>query len=158
MTTPSKSHIGKCARMLRDCAISRSCYKKGEVFTIQKDLEGRIVGGEDGCRDYQNWELIEPMEYTLETVPVGSLVKSQNDYYRKVLNAIGEGESRILFLSEYSKDSQSKDLQRLDEFTNAFELRERDFTVVNSTPSRTLDDVLSSLPEGDKEIVRNAVK
>jgi len=101
---------------------------------------------------------IKDMNKPMHNLQVGDIIKDVGGDFRRVLTAQGEGEYRTYGMSHYSDYRSSNDLKRHGLTYTAFELERDYFTLATEPKKKTVEQILSSLPEDEKETIRKAMK
>lgn len=135
-----------------------NCYpiEAGKIYTVSSGFSGVLIEvGLDGvCGCWESWDYLG--EKTLETLEVGGEVDVGNDAFKRVLTkpSSGEGDYKCYGLS------QTNNPKVYDGVYTVYEMKKHKWKPKNTTPveERSVDDVLASLSEEDKEILKKAMK
>jgi hypothetical protein len=96
-------------------------------------------------------DLMNTQPKTLETLEVGDKLTRMGDE-ATILAVLGEGPKRVYMTSLFSN------AESYGTWATVQDLKLRGFTLPTPTPTRTVDDVLASLPQADKDIIQSALK
>ncbi len=128
--TKREFKVGDKIRMIRSCG---AFPKQGEELVVQQIFETDLcVTSPNGlsCTCQDRWELIEEPAITLENMEVGTIIKSRDGYYRRILIAHGgEGKIKVYGISSGGVAPDSENLNSYATGITVHQLFEDRYTI-----------------------------